>query len=162
MRRSSSPPSSPPAPSVAALALGCLVALGCRGKLIASVSLSGPGTAEARFQPGKTTRLWADFNGEWTGPGSKSSRPPIAFDIDVLQGGKSVGKLTCQPDNGGTSVCSGKTSVGNDHSGNCEFSMTCSLPSLGAGEVTLKVTGRVTDPSRLKKVTNMSLNVRDD
>jgi hypothetical protein len=149
---------------LASLALACAGLFGCRGKLLATASLSGPGTAEARFTPGKNMRLWADYDGEWTGGGgSKHSKPPLKYDIDVLQGGKSLGRITCTtPSNGGTKVCSGETSIGNDHTGNCEVSLDCNLPALGSGEVTLKVTGSFSDPARIKKVTKMSLNVRED
>jgi hypothetical protein len=70
--------------------------------------------------------------------------------------------MTCDTESGaGTKVCGTEATVNDDHTGSCEVSLACALPALGAGEVTLRVTGSIADPARVKRVSNMSLNVRE-
>jgi hypothetical protein len=135
-----------------------LVLGGCRGKLLATAHLASPGTAEVHFRPAKGLQLWSDYDGEWTG--NHNAKMPIKYDIDVIQNGKSLGKIACNAETASTSVCGSSTTMNSDHTGNCEVKLDCSLPTLGPSEVTLKVTGRV-DSSRVRRVTNMSLNVRE-
>jgi hypothetical protein len=144
------------------IASATLALPGCRGKLLATARLTGPGTAEVHFRGGgKTHRLWSDYDGTWTGP--KHSRLPIKYDIDVIQNAKSLGKISCDTEaSSGTAVCGSETTINNQHTGNCEVSLACALPALGPSEVTLKVTARIGDPSRVSRVSNMSLNVRDE
>ena len=152
-------------PRSLSLVVLCVAAAACRGKLVATAHLSGPGTAEVRFEPKPGLRLWADYDGAWTSGGSvdqKHARMPLKYDVDVVQGGKSIGKIACDTaSDGGAKVCGAETTVNGDHDGNCEVSLACSLPTLGAGEVTLRVTGSIADPARVKRVSNMSLNVRE-
>ncbi len=148
--------------SLTLVATASLGLFGCRGKLLASAHLSAPGTAEVHFRAGgKSYRLWSDYDGSWTGNG-KHSRLPIKYDVDVIQNNKSLGKIACDTEaSGGSAVCGSETTFNNQHTANCEVSLGCTLPKLGPGEVTLKVTAK-TDPSRVSRVSNMSLNVREE
>jgi len=136
---------------------------GCRGKLLATAHLTAPGSAEVHFRGGgKSYKLWSDYEGSWRGS-QKNARMPLHYDVEVIQNGKSLAKLSCDTEsNGGTAVCGSQTRVNDQHTGNCEVSLTCGLPELGPSDVTLKVTGKYADPSRVSHVSNMSLNVREE
>ena len=149
------------APLVVVTTLGlALVLVGCRGKLIATASLHGPGKATTTFSAtGRKLTLWADTDAKWNG--SKNSKPNVAYEIDVKQGGKVLGHVSCSTDDrGGTSVCGTHTNTFGSHSADCEMLLGCSLPPLPAGEIELAVTGS-TGPN-VTSTTNMSLNVRAD
>ena|SRR5438105_1765487 len=134
---------------------------GCRGDLLASAKLPGPGTAQTRFDSGKDVELWSAFDGQWEGnASSKYSKPPLAYQIEVLQGGDVVGKVTCVTATSSSRVCGEFKKVGGEFEGDCEFRMNCELPKLRPGEVVLRVTGKLADPARVKQVKDMSLNVR--
>jgi hypothetical protein len=136
---------------------------GCRGDLLATAKLSAPGTTETHFAAGKNVALWASFDGKWEAHSySKYSRPPIEYQIEASQGGSVVAKLSCDTISGGSNsrVCGGFTRVGSSFSGDCEFKMSCQLPDLHEGDVTLKVTGMLPEPERIKEVKDMSLLVR--
>ncbi len=141
-----------------ALAALCLGLLGCRGDRIAGVAMLAPGTGEARFTSDKTLSLWSDWSGEWEG-GTKSHLP-LAYEIEVLQGGAVVGKVSCDTKSIRQSVCSGGSSIFGHRTGACEDEMKCDLPDTKPGEITLRVTGRLLDPAKTKKVHKMHLNVR--
>jgi hypothetical protein len=134
---------------------------GCRGELLATAKLNGPGTAETRFTTSKAVDLWSDFDGSWEAhSSSRYSAPPLNYDVQVVQGGNVVGQVSCTTVGTTQRVCGGFTRVGSSFSGNCEFRMSCSLPAVQAGEVVLRVTGRYAEPERIKSVSSMSLNVR--
>jgi hypothetical protein len=148
--------------SLTLVASASLVVLGCRGKLLATAHLTAPGSAEVHFRgSSKSFSLWSDYDGTWTGT-NRRSRMPLHYDVEVLEGTKSLAKLSCNTESsGGTAVCGSETTFGGEHTGNCEVSLDCSLPTLAPGDVTLKVTGKYADPSRVRRVSNMSLNVRE-
>jgi hypothetical protein len=131
---------------------------GCRGELLATAKLPGPGIADARFTAGREVELWSDFAGKWEG--RYRSAMPLAYDLDVFQGGLLVGQVECTTASASTRVCGSYTYVKGSHDGDCEVRMSCELPALGAGEVLLRVTGRLAAPERVELVRNMSLNVR--
>ncbi len=146
--------------SLPILVVLCGALVGCRGKLLATAYLAGPGTAEAHFTAGAPVELWSDSVGTWLGP--EWAKLPLHYDIDVTQSGKLVGRASCDTDTeDGTSVCGVESNAGGRHHGDCEVHMICDLPKLAPGDVTLKVTGRIADPSRVKSLTLMSLNVRE-
>jgi hypothetical protein len=149
--------------SFALLASASLALFGCRGKLLATAHLTSPGTAEVHFRgSSKSFSLWSDYDGTWTGA-HKHSRMPLHYDIEVLENGKSLAKLSCNTESsGGTAVCGSETTFGGEHTGNCEVKLDCSLPTLAPGDVTLKVAGKYADPTRVKRVSNMSINVREN
>lgn len=120
--------------------------------------MTSPGTGETRFTTDKAIALWSDYGGEWEG-GSKSHLP-LAYDIEVLQGGAVVGKVSCDTRSVRQSVCSGGSSIFGKRTGACEVELKCDLPETKPGEVTLRVTGRLPDPAKVKKVYKMHLNVR--
>jgi hypothetical protein len=156
------------APSAARLAtkqptfilMGVLLLAGCRGKLVTTVSLPGPGTAEARFAPSsKALSVWADCDAKWTG--GKSSKPLFDYDVELLQGGKTVGRVACSTGTpGGQTVCCSTSNIFGELSGDCEYKLGCALPLPPPGETTLRVTSRV--GPNVKSVTKMSLNVREE
>ena len=90
------------------LLLGSLLLLGgCRGKLITTATLHKPGTATAKFShDGRKIALWADTDAKWNGP--KNSKAIVNYEIDVKQGGKTVGHVSCSTgDRGGTTNACG-------------------------------------------------------
>jgi len=143
--------------AVLALSLG-----GCRGKLVTRAELHAPGNATARFHAGagQKLRLWADTEGTWTG--SKSSHFPVAYTVDVQQGGKSLGRIQCDTRQSGMAVCGSSSNIFGEHSADCEYELGCALPPHAAGEVVLQVEGHFPEPGRVKKVSLMSLVVRED
>ncbi|HVY49795.1 MAG TPA: hypothetical protein VHB21_28065 [Minicystis sp.] len=141
------------------LAVAALAVAGCRGKLLATAHLTSPGKTEVHFYAGKSVTLWADTEGTWLG--SKHAHFPAHYEIDVVQNGKPAGHVTCDADKqGGTVICGTQTTFGNEHTGDCEIELECSLPKLVQGDALLRVTGSVSDPSRVRRIKNMSLNVR--
>src|SRR5580658_9986798 len=79
---------------IACLCLALLTAA-CRGKLVATAELHGPGTADAHFQStGEPLFLWADTDGTWTGSG-RYAHFPAHYEIDVLSKGAQVGHVAC-------------------------------------------------------------------
>lgn len=137
-----------------------LMLAGCRGKLVATADLKGPGTATTRFAwSGKPVAIWADTDAVWNGP--KNSKPEINYEVDVSQNGKNVGHVSCSTnDRGATSVCGSTTNVMGKHDGDCEMILTCTLPPLQLGEVEVKVVG--TTGANVRSTKKMSLNFRHD
>lgn len=144
-----------------ALAGLALALAGCRGKLLSKAELRAPGTATVRFTAasGQSYKLWADTEGVWKG--SRHAPFPVAYTVDVQQGGKSIGKIECETQLGSTAICGSESNTFGEHEGDCEYSLDCKLPKLAPGEVVLQVEGRFAEPARVKKVKNMSLMVRE-
>lgn len=142
--------------------VAALVACGCRGKLLARAELRAPGTATVRFVPApkERYRLWADTEGIWTGPDETPF--PVAYDVQVKQGGKVLGRVACDSRTSSGGVCGGESNLFGEHTGDCEYKLTCELPDLGGGEVALEVRGYFPEPGRVKRVRDMSLMVRKD
>ncbi|MGD0523583.1 MAG: hypothetical protein ABSE49_00495 [Polyangiaceae bacterium] len=135
-----------------------LLVTACRGKVVATAELHGPGTADARFTAtGAPLVLWADTDGKWHG--GSNSRFAAHYEIDVLGGSTKVGHISCDTKDSSESVCGTKVSEGDTHTGDCELKLTCELPSIPAGPATLHVTGS-TGPGT-SDVKKMSVNVRD-
>ena len=139
--------------------LGSAVLLvGCRGDLIATAVLAKPGTTEVRYTDARGVALWSDWEGEWNG--GKRSALPIAYDIEVFQGGAKVGSVSCNANDNSQSICGTSTTIFGKRSADCEVKLRCALPATKPGEVVLRVTGRITDPVNTKVVKKMNLNVR--
>ncbi len=146
-----------------AIALAIVVGgslVGCRGKLLATAELHGPGKASVRFVPnGAKVVLWADTDAKWKG--AKSSKPDITYEIDVRQAGKVVGHTACSTAaHGGTSICGSTTNLFGTLDADCEIALACMLPTVGPGEVELQVTGAT--GNNVVSVKKMSLNLRED
>jgi hypothetical protein len=140
-----------------ALALSTF-AVGCRGKVVGTAVLSGPGSADVEIHTtGAPLTLWADTDGEWHG--GSHSHFAAHYEIDVLVGGASIGHLACDTNDVSESVCGTKITNGNDHRGDCELKLTCSLPSIPAGTAKLHVVGTV--GAGTSNVRKMSINVRE-
>ncbi len=141
---------------------GLLLALGgagCRGKLVASAALTGPGTAEASFvASGKPLRLWADTDGEWKG--GKSAKLNVTYDVVVLRSGQELTRITCTTEDVRSTVCGVHKHVDGVHDADCELQLGCALPSLTPGDVQLRVTA-TTGPN-VTLARKLSLNVRED
>jgi hypothetical protein len=144
----------------ARLALLALLALlpGCRGKLLGTAALQGPGTASTTITLGaKSPRLWADTDGSWRGP--KGSKMQLDYEIDLVRGGAVIGHTRCSTAARGSSICGVHSTVGGKHDADCELELSCQLPSLPPGELELRVTG--TKGANVLEVRKMSLNVRE-
>jgi hypothetical protein len=140
-----------------ALSLSALV-VGCRGKVVGTAALSGPGSADVEIHTtGAPLTLWADTDGEWHG--GSHSHFAAHYEIDVHVGGTSIGHVTCDTKDTTESVCGTKVSNGNDHRGDCELKLACALPTIPAGSAKLHVVGTLgAGTSNVKK---MSINVRE-
>jgi hypothetical protein len=145
-----------------ALILAGLSLSGCRGDLLATAKLSAPGTVETHFTADKPIAFWASFDGKWEAHSySKYAKPPLEYRIEAVQGGSVVARVRCDTrGSSNTRSCSSFTKSGTSFSGDCEFKLTCDAPDLKEGDVTLRVTGMLPDPERIKEVKDMSLNVR--
>ena len=146
-------------PFSAVLAIaGVLLLTGCRGKIVSTAELHGPGSAAAHFtSTGAPLVLWADTDGKWHG--SSHARFAAHYEIDVLGGTTKVGHISCDTKDSSESVCGVEVSDGDTHHGDCELKLTCELPAIPAGAATLHVTGSLgAGTSEVKK---MSVNVRD-
>jgi hypothetical protein len=137
---------------------GILLMTGCRGKVVATAELHGPGSADATFtSTGAPLVLWADTDGKWHG--GSNSRFAVHYEIDVLGGTTKIGHISCDTKDTTESVCGVKVSEGDTNHGDCELKLACELPSIPAGPATLHVTGTLgAGTSDVKK---MSVNVRD-
>ena len=146
-------------PSLALLLFAALA--GCRGALLGKAELHGEGTAEARFQKAqKPVVLWGHVEGKWRG--GKNDKLPVVWDVEVVQEGKTVGRVTCDVDDVRSTLCGVHTFVNGEHEAGCELALACQLPSLAAGEVVLRVTGRKLRPAQILSIVDMSLLVRED
>lgn len=145
--------------SVLVLAATCgLLVIACRGKVVGTAELHGPGTADVHFtSTGAPLVLWADTDGKWHG--GSSSHFAAHYEIDVLGGSTKVGHIACDTKDSTESVCGTKVSNGDTHTGDCELKLTCELPAIPAGPATLHVTA--TTGAGTSDVKKMSVNVRD-
>jgi hypothetical protein len=137
--------------------LPVLLAAGCKGEIVATAELHGAGTAEARFTPtpGKKQVLWADTDGTWR----QTENMQVSYEIDVLSGGATVGHVSCNTDDSSYVGCGMITSTGSVHSGDCAMKLRCALPTLPAGEITLRVTA--TPSRKVDETKKDSLVVRE-
>ncbi|NOU30151.1 MAG: hypothetical protein HOO96_19790 [Polyangiaceae bacterium] len=138
-----------------ALALG-----GCRGKLVAHADIRASGaSAEVTTTLPAGATIWADTDGEWNG--SKNSYMSVAYTIEVMEGGKATGSVTCDTSATESAVCGSITNIGGHHSGDCELRLaTCKLPNGVTGAVTLKITAKT--GANVTVARNLSLNFRVD
>ena len=134
-----------------------LILTACRGKLAGTATLTGNGEAEARFQStgGKLT-LWADTDGKWEG--GENSHMDVRYDIEILQQGKTIGRLTCNTADVSTSVCGTHIDMGGSHSADCELKLPCPVPNVPAGETVFRV--KATTGPNVKSTKKVSLNIR--
>jgi hypothetical protein len=110
---------------------------GCRGKEFTRVPLVKMGdSGEAKWVVAgvHTARLWAEYKGKWVG----GKHADITYDVELLDGAKSVQKVECA-----TSSCTGRVcsnaSYGNGHgSGDCECEMSCTLDAPSDGTFTVR------------------------
>lgn len=135
-----------------------LALAGCRGKLVATAELKGPGTATTHFaSTPKPVTVWADTDAKWTG--GEHSKPEISYEVDVRQNGKDVGNVSCSTTNsGGKTVCGTDSNIMGTHDADCEYLLACTLPALQPGDVEVKVTGAT--GANVKSTKKMSLNFR--
>jgi len=141
---------------VLVLALG-----GCRGKLVAhgDIRASG-GTAELTTTLPAGATIWADTDGEWNG--GKNSHMDVTYTIEVMEGGKATGSVTCDTSAAESAVCGSITNIGDHHhSGDCELRLSsCKLPNGATGTMTLKISAKT--GANVTAVRNLSLNFRAD
>ena len=144
--------------SIVVFAACTLLATGCRGKVLATAELYGPGTADAHFvSTGAPAVLWADTDGKWHG--GSHSHFAAHYEIDILSGTTRIGHISCDTKDSSEAICGIKVSDGNSNRGDCELKLACKLPSIPQGPATLRVTGTLgPGTSDVKK---MSINVRN-
>lgn len=136
-----------------------LVVSGCRGKLVASAALAGPGTAEARFVAGaKPLSLWADTDGEWKG--GKSAKLDVTYDVVFQRGDDVLARLSCSTADVRSTICGTHKHVGGVHDADCELKLACAVPSLPAGDVRMQVTASTGPNVTLAR--KLTLHLRED
>jgi hypothetical protein len=143
----------------ALLGVSCLLLVtACRGKVLATADLPGPGAADVHFtSTGGPIFLWADTDGKWHG--GSHSRFAAHYEIDILSGGTKTGHVACDTKDTQVTVCGVEVSNGNEHSGDCELKLACDVPTIPAGDAALHVVATLgAGTSDVKK---MSINVRD-
>lgn len=141
-----------------AVVMAFVLVTGCRGKVLGTAELPGPGTADAHFQStGAPVVLWADTEGKWHG--GSNSRFAAHYEIDILAGTSKTGHIACDTKDSPEQVCGVKVSDGDTHSGDCELKLGCQVPAIPAGPATLHVVA--TTGAGTSDVKKMSLNVRD-
>jgi hypothetical protein len=144
--------------SIVAVVASAVVVTGCRGKIMGTAELHGPGAADVTFEStGAPVVLWADTDGKWHGGGN--SRFAAHYEIDVLAGTSKVGHVSCDTKDASESVCGVKMSEGESHSGDCEIKLPCQVPTIPAGPASLHVVA--TTGAGTSDVKKMSINVRD-
>lgn len=132
---------------------------GCRGKEIARVKLSAPDEeGETTWKPGAKRKavLWASYEGKWKGP---RNDPSLGYEIELVDGDKTIEKVTCSTDSCGARVCSSTVHINDDHRGSCECKMTCTLEAPGEGAYTVKV--KVVDRGDFYEPKDLSLVLRE-
>ena len=138
------------------------VACEAPGTVVGKATLHGEGSVGTQFTRGKgRVEIWAKFAGKWQG--SKYSKLPILWTIDLTQGTKRLGQVVCDSEaTEGTLYCGTTTNVGGIISEDCEVRLACALPFLEVGEVVVvTVTGKKKDPKRIHEIREMSLVFRE-
>ena len=154
--------------TVVLVAAGCsfiFEALDPRGPVVAKAELTQPGTAETRFihQSGAGYILWATLSGKHrSNQGRASSTMPIIYDVDVVEPGKPVVRITCDARSTTMAVCGSQTNLFGELDAECEVKLPCTLPPLGSSEVVLRVAGRAAEPARILLIRDMSVVVREE
>jgi hypothetical protein len=139
------------------LGLILLLLVGCRGEEVARVKLTKNGDeAEASWTTNGTTKakVWAEYNGKWTG----GRTPSIVYEVELLDGDKSIGKTECKTSTCSTRVCSNEVTVNGNGSGDCECLTSCTLEAPKDGTYTVKAT--VKDASAMTEAKDLSIIIR--
>jgi len=142
-----------------AIYLAVLVGLaaGCRGEELARVKLVKNGDeAETSWTTNGTTKakVWAEYNGKWTG----GKTPSIVYEVELLDGDKSIGKTECKTSTCSARVCSNEVTVNGNGSGDCECQTSCTLEAPKDGTYTVKAT--VKDASAMTEAKDLSIIIR--
>ncbi len=130
----------------------------CRGKPLATAELgSAGGSAQVHFASnGKPIALWSDSDGKWTG----HQNLPVHYLVDFVVGGSIVGRAECRSEAASTRVCRSTVTVNGNHSGNCEVKLSCTTPTLPAGDVVVQVTAK--PGPEVSELKHLALVVRED
>ncbi len=112
---------------------------GCRGEEVARVKLAQAGdSADTKWVVSggqRKAQVWAEYNGKWTG-----KHPGVVYEVELLDGEKSVTKMDCNSASCSSNVCGSTTTVNNDHSGDCECKTSCVIEAPADGTFTVKAT----------------------
>ena len=137
--------------------VGSITLAGCRGEEMTRVKLTKAGDAgEAKWAVSgtKSAKVWAEYNGSWTG----GDTPSVTYELELFDGDKSVSKTDCSTDSCTSKVCSNKVVVNGNGSGDCECETKCKLEAPADGTFTVKA--RVKDASAMKESKDLSLILR--
>lgn len=135
-----------------------------RGKVVARARLTSLGTAEARLPANHSTiELWAHLDGRHkANHGRRSEVMPILYSVDVLQGGKIVSTVSCDPQTSSEVVCDHRDNIFGELDASCDYRLKCVLPSvLSAADHVLRVTARASESERIVSLRDVSLLVRE-
>ncbi len=133
------------------LTIGLLLLVGCRGEELARVKLQKEGDAsDVKWTVAgtRTALVWAEYDGKWKGGKS----PKNVYEIELLDGDKSITKMECSTASCSSRVCSNEVVVNDEGSGNCECKTDCKLDAPNDGTFTVKATvkgGTMTDSQDL-------------
>jgi hypothetical protein len=129
----------------------------CRGEELARVKLTKTGdSGDAKWvvSGARRAQVWAEYNGKWTG----GDTPTNTYEIELLDGDKSVSKTDCSTSSCGARVCSSKVSINGNASGDCECKTSCTLEAPNDGTFTVKA--RVKDASAMTDSKDLSIILR--
>jgi hypothetical protein len=138
-----------------------LLACEAPGKVVGRATLTAEGSTEVTFSKGAAPiEIWTKFDGKWKG--GKYSKLPFMWTLEVKQGAKSLGQVECDSESSnGTIYCGTSTNIGGVISEDCEVRLTCALPPLEVGPVSVQVVGKKKDPARILEIREMSLVFRE-
>jgi hypothetical protein len=130
---------------------------GCRGEELARVKLAkGGDSGEATWTTNgtKSAKVWAEYNGKWTG----GKTPVVVYEVELLDGDKSVRKTECSTTTCSSRVCSHEVNVNGNGSGDCECQTGCTLEAPKDGTFTVKA--QVKDAASMTESTDLSIIIR--
>jgi hypothetical protein len=104
------------------------------GKEVGRIPLRDQGAGETTVQasPGKALSLWTSLDVKYSGAFAAH------YDIEMLQGGRLVGKTQCNPLDVSTRISSKQTTLGDDHATAWQGKMRCEIALASGGATTMR------------------------
>ena len=134
-----------------------LTAAACRGEELTRVRLTKAGdSGEAKWIVSgvRSAKVWAEYNGKWTG----NQTPDVTYEVELLDGDKSVGKTSCSTASCSSRVCSNEVRINGNASGDCECKTGCTLEAPSDGTFTVRAT--VTNGGTMTESKDLSIIIR--
>jgi hypothetical protein len=137
-----------------------VVGLAACGKEIGRVPLraDGSGQTEIQVKAGQKLALWTSLDIKYHGGGYDFD---AVYDIDLVQGGASVGKALCNPLDVSVKMNSKEVNILQDRSVKYQGKMRCEITAAKDGPATLKVSLHIRKTPPDLSVTDASLVVKE-